>query len=327
MPGRQPARGLGGDERRLLGRVDGGGRRSPPDSASVRGRRDPRKRERPRGHGVSPQHRSRRDPGSGPARADCASHGPGGARHRGRVDLRAHAGGGPQRPVGPHLRKLFGGPRPGRRLRGPVRGRAAGRSRSGRRGGVRQALGGRWRHLRRRRSGRRAALTRGAGAAAHRALPGGDRGGGADRDGLPQQLERGEVPRTPGTAHRRAQGRTRIPGVRRLGLGCHRPVGRRLRRRHRTRCKRRDRHVHGAREMERIHRPPEVTRRERRRADRTDRRRGAPDSGGEVRIRPVRPAAAGGATLVGRLRVRIEGAPRGGPGCGPQVAGAAEERG
>ena len=120
-------------------------------------RRRARQLERLRRHAVPAQHRAgrRARPVPGPRRR--GRHGPCRARHRAGLGLRADAGRGPRRPLGPHLRGLLGGPADHARLRlrGDARpaGRRPRRHRLERRDRHRQALHRRRRH-------RRAARTR-----------------------------------------------------------------------------------------------------------------------------------------------------------------------
>ena len=107
--------------RRLLGRLQGGqhGRRA----RDLGHRRRARQLEHLRRHPVPAQHRARRRarPVSDPRRP--GRHRATGARDRPGLGVRADAGRGPRRPLGPHLRGLLRGPadHPRLRLRGDPR--------------------------------------------------------------------------------------------------------------------------------------------------------------------------------------------------------------
>ena len=138
VPGGQPPGRLGGDERRLLGRIDGGGRRPPGDPAPLWRGRDSRKCQCAGRDDLPAQHRAGRHARPRPGRADRAGDGAGGAGRGGGLDLCAHAGGGAGSTLGADVRELLGGSGGGGRVRGQDREGVAGWGC----GGLREALGG-----------------------------------------------------------------------------------------------------------------------------------------------------------------------------------------
>ena len=211
------------------------------------------------GDGLPPQHRPRCAPTTRSDRAHRAGHRPGDSGHRCGLDVRAHPRGGPRRPLGPHLRELLRGPRdrraptPARFVRG-LQG-DLGEDRvvacakhwvgdGGTTGGIDQ--------------GETTVTEEELRRPPHDALLAGARRRRADGDGLLQQLERQQVPRAPLPAHGGAKDELGFQGfVVPTGTASTSWTRTTPRRRARRQCRRR--HVHGAREVARLHRPPART--------------------------------------------------------------------
>ena len=160
-------------------------------------RRRARPQQRRRRHAVPAQHRPRRARNDPELLRQIAAHTAArDARHRHRLDLRADRGGAARRPLGPHLRGLFGGSRPWSRatprpmvegLQGKV---GAPDFLERPRGCLGQALPRRRRHHRRQGPGRHPGQRGRAARRARRRLHRRDERRRADGDGLVLQLER-----------------------------------------------------------------------------------------------------------------------------------------
>ena len=120
---------MAGTVRCVSSRGDGHPRRRRGDPAAVRCGRGARQQRRVRFHGVSAQHRVGCHPRPRPDRRDRPGHRARGARGGHQLGFRAHAHGAAGRSLGPHLRRLFGKPRPGGAVRGSGRGGTAGQAR------------------------------------------------------------------------------------------------------------------------------------------------------------------------------------------------------
>ncbi|GAT71510.1 hypothetical protein PS9374_07202 [Planomonospora sphaerica] len=315
---------LGGHVRRLpaAGALD-----PARHSDDLRRGRGARAQQRRRGDDLPAQHRAGRHARSRPGRADRPRHRRGGRGHRGGLDVRTVRVRGAQRPVGPYLRVVRGGPRPGERDdddRRRLPGALAGRPDVGT--GHRQALHRRRRHHRGRRPGRHPAERGRAAGGPPASVQGRGRAGRGVGDGLLQQLERGQAARPPPVDHRRPQGRAGLHRLRGVRLGGHRPAGRTgglHRRGGPVGGERGHRHGDGPQRLPPVRLAAQGRGAGRPGADVQDRGRQPAHPDQEVRARAVRAAAV---RPVPDRRGRQRRAPRAGPRSRTEVPGAAQER-